>query len=106
MSAINSDRFEQICDDVWRDRASVLTDRGHLRGEAALVRAVYYRLCKAGGTPNQRIEDYDIEHMLLIYQRLIGGVLTEHAQPHFSGTPLLRKLVRQYLYEAGQSDEV
>lgn len=67
-------RFSQICDGVWRDRAQILTGRGILTGEAALVRAAYWRLCKAGGEPGQSSDDY---------------------------TPFLNELVRQYRDEGG-----
>ena len=104
MSAMNSEKFEQICDGVWRDRADILNGRDNLRGEAALVRAVYWRLCKAGGTPGKRVDDCEASRMLLIYQRLVGSVLTGYAHPQFDSTPFLKKLVRQYMYEAGQSN--
>ncbi len=103
MSAINSAKFGQICDGVWRDRATILAGRGSLRGEAALLRAVYWRLCKAGGGPGKSIENCDIEQMLLIYQQLVNSMLTQYAHPHFDGAPFLKKLVRQYKYEAEQS---
>jgi hypothetical protein len=103
MSTMNSEKFEQICDGVWGDRDAILTGRGNLRGEAALVRAVYWRLCKVSGMPGKSIENCDEEHMLLMYQRLVGYTLTEYARPHFDGTPFLKELVRRYMYEAGQS---
>lgn len=68
------ERFRLICDGVWRDRADILTDCGVLSGEATLVRAAYWRLCKVGGTPGQG-SDY---------------------------APFLDELVRQYRLEAGQ----
>jgi hypothetical protein len=74
MDILASKRFRQICDGVWRDRAQILTGRGILSGEAALVRAAYWRLCKAGGTPGQSSDDY---------------------------TPFLNELVRQYRDEGG-----
>ena len=98
---MNPEKFRQICDAVWHDRAAILTRRGILSGEAALVRAVYWRLCKAGGTPGRSIEDCDTGHMLLIYQRLIGSTLTQDSQPHFDGAPFLKELVRRYMHEAG-----
>jgi len=48
MTTIDSAQFETICDFVWNDRATVLRGRGSLSGEATLVRAVFWRLCKAG----------------------------------------------------------
>jgi hypothetical protein len=104
MSAMNSEKFRKICDGVWRDRADILIGRDNLRGEAALVRAVYWRLCKTGGTPGKDIEDCDPEHMLLIYQRLVWGTLTAYARPRFDSAPFLRELVRRYMLEVGQSD--
>ena len=75
MDTLASKRFRQICDGVWRDRAQILMGRGtHLSGEAALVRAAYWRLCKAGGEPGQESDDY---------------------------TPFLNELVRQYRDEDG-----
>jgi hypothetical protein len=59
MDVMNSERLRHICDDVWRERAAILSDRGILSGEAALVRAVYWRLCKAGDSPPpQNSDDY------------------------------------------------
>lgn len=101
MSVINSEEFERICDGVWRDRADVLMGRGILSGEAALVRAVYWRLCKAGGKPGKSIEGSDTAHLFLIYRQLVGGTLTQYAHPHFDGAPFLEELVRRYRDEAG-----
>jgi hypothetical protein len=75
MDVVTSEKVRQICDGVWRDRATILTGRGFLSGEAALVRAVYWRLCKVGDRPGQSSDDY---------------------------APFLRELVRQYRDEAGQ----
>jgi hypothetical protein len=41
--------------------------------------------------------------MLLIYQRLVGNMLTQYAHPQFVGEPFLKGLVRQYMYETGQN---
>ena len=101
---MNSEKFEQICDGVWRDRADILTGRDNLRGEAALVRAVYWRLCKAGGAPGKSIDLCEPDHLLLIYQRLVGNVITQCAHPQFDSALFLKKLVRQYMYEASQSN--
>jgi hypothetical protein len=58
MSRISATQFGEICDGVWRDRADVLSGRGSLDDEAALVRAVYWRLRKAGADPDQSIDDH------------------------------------------------
>ena len=67
------------------------------------MRAVYWRLCNAGGTPGKDIEDCDSSHLSLIYQRLVGGTLTEYASPPFDSAPFLKELVRRYMSEVGQS---
>lgn len=103
MSAMNAEKFERLCDDVWRDRADIMMARGQLRGEAALLRTVYCRLGATVGTPGGDIEAGDPGHMLLIYKRLIGGTLTKYPHPHFDSSPFLTKLVRQYMYEVGQN---
>lgn len=56
--AMNSEKFGKICDGVWRDRASILSIGGAVSGEAALVRAVYWRLCKAGGEPDRSLSEH------------------------------------------------
>lgn len=76
MSTAASENLKQICNDVWRDRSSILTDCGDLGGETALIRAVYWRLCKAGHEPDSQ---------------------------HIADAPLLKELVRQYRDETGQS---
>jgi len=73
---INPEKIRQICDGVWRDRAAVLTDRGVLSAEDALMRAAYWRLCKAGGESGRSLDDY---------------------------APFFDELVRQYRDEVAQS---
>lgn len=96
MSAINSETFGQICEGVWQNRASILAGRGNCSGEVALLRAVYWRLCKVGGESGQVSDEYDTDHMLLAYQRLIGHTLAEHASPRFDGAPFLDELLQRY----------
>jgi hypothetical protein len=96
MSAINSDMFGNICDGVWQSRATILAGRGNCSGEVALLRAVYWRLCKAGGESGQIANDCDADHLLLAYQRLISRTLAQHASPRFDGAPFLDELLRRY----------
>jgi hypothetical protein len=96
MSAINSEMFSHICDGVWQSRATILAGRGNCSGEVALLRAVYWRLCKAGGESGQVADDCDADHMLLAYQRLINRTLSQHASPRFDGAPFLDELLRRY----------
>jgi len=77
MKIADSEKVKQICDGVWHDRAAILAMRGVLSDEAALARAVYWRLRKAGHQPGESIEDC---------------------------APFLRELVRQYRDEAAQRD--
>jgi hypothetical protein len=99
MSTINSEKFGRICDGVWRDRAAILSGRGILSGEAALLRAVYWRLCKAGVAQGQSMEDCDEEQMLSVYQHLVGSMLKQNAHPPFDGAPHLKELVRRSIDE-------
>ena len=75
MSTADSETLGRICSDVWRDRAGIIADCGALNGETALLRAVYWRLRKVGGEPDQRVAD----------------------------AAQLKELVRQYRDETGQS---
>jgi hypothetical protein len=75
MKATNSEKCKQICREVWLDRANILTGNDGLSGETALVRAVYWRLCKTGDEPEQSLAD----------------------------TPFLKELVQQYRDETAQS---
>jgi hypothetical protein len=73
---MDQQKIRHICEGVWHDRAAILSGRGILSGEAALVRAAYWRLCKAGGWPSPRADDY---------------------------APYMDELVRQYRGEVAQS---
>jgi hypothetical protein len=105
MGANKSEKFKRVCDGVWHDRESILSGRGGLSGEAALMRAVYWRLCKAWGGSGTATDCTDRGRMFLDYQRLVRILLTQHAGSHFDGTPLLNELVRQYREETGQAAE-
>ena len=69
------EKCRQICREVWHDRANILNGHSDVNGETALVRAVYWRLCKTGDQPDQNMGD----------------------------TPLLRELVQQYRDEMAKS---
>lgn len=58
MSTISEEKLGQICDDVWRDRAAILSRCAGLDEEDALARALYWRICKAGGDPGRDVSDY------------------------------------------------
>lgn len=54
---VTADKIRQVCDGVWRDRATILETRGATSGEEALVGAAYWRLCNAGRSPGSSIAD-------------------------------------------------
>ena len=95
VNTINSEQFGDICNGVWRDRASVLRGRGQLSGEAALVRAVYWRLCKAGVKPASAENDSS-KHTILTYQSVVGRMLERNAGPSFDGASFLKELIERY----------
>jgi len=101
MSTITSEQFAEICNDVWRDRAALLSDRGFLTAEAALVRAVYWRLCKAGVQPKKSIENYSSDQTVLTYELVIECVLELSANPRFKSAPFINELVVRYQNEVG-----
>jgi hypothetical protein len=104
---VASDKFKRVCDQVWRDREAILTRRGCLTGEAALMRAVYWRLCKAWGGVSTCGEDgSQAGQTLFNYQRLVSIMLTQNVGPYYDGSALLNELVRQYREEAVHSAEI
>jgi hypothetical protein len=99
MTTISSEQFEKICSEVWRDRADVLRGRDLLSGEAALVRAVYWRLCKAGVKPSSSGEHYGSLQTTLAYKLGVGRLLKLSARPQFDEAPFLNDLVDRYKTE-------
>ena len=91
-----------MCDGVWSDRAAVLRDRGVLSGDVALVRAVFWRLCKAGVRPDTDAENYDTKPTILAYQLVVSRMLEVNARPAFDGAQILRELVERYQNEAAE----
>ena len=105
MNTTASEKFKRVCDQVWRDRDVILIGRGSLSGEAALMRAVYWRLCKTWGGVSTCTEGSYTGQRLFTYQRLVSIMLTQHAGPHYDGVPWLNELVRHYREESGQAAE-
>jgi hypothetical protein len=101
LGAITADQFRIICNGVWNDRAGVLADRGSLSGESALMRAVYWRLCKNGAV-YEKAESYSLAETALTYEKVIGCVLEFNATPHFDGAPFLQELRKLYENEASR----
>lgn len=102
-AAVASDKFKRVCDQVWRDREAVLSRRGCLTGEAALMRAVYWRLCKAWGGASACEDGSQQGQTLFAYQRLVSILLTQNVGPYYDGAQLLNEMVRQYRDEAVHS---
>jgi len=100
---INSDQFQEICNGVWRDRATLLNGRGFLSGEAALMRAVYWRLSKAGIKPTVSAENYGSPRTASSYKMGVSCMLEIHGRPRFDGTQYLSVLVQRYKNEERES---
>jgi hypothetical protein len=97
---ISSEQFGEICSGVWRDRTAIVGGRGFLSPEAALVRAVYWRLCKAGVKPSgSSSENYGSGQTVLTYKIVVEYVLELGANPRFDGAPFLSELVERYQTE-------
>lgn len=103
MSTINSDQFGEICNAVWRDRAAVLRGCGSLSGEATLVRAVFWRLCKAGVKTKGCSENDGSKPTILAYQLLVGRMLEAGGRPAFDSEPILKELVERYTNEVSST---
>ena len=103
MNTINAKQFEEICDRVWSDRASLLRGSGKLSGEAALVRAVFWRLCKAGIKSKGCAHPTGSPPQLLAYQLVVVQMLKTSSQPAFDGAPFLNALIGRYQDEVGEA---
>jgi len=99
MTTINSEQFGELCDAVWRDREAVLGGCGSLSGEATLVRAVFWRLCKAGLNPKGSTDSDPPKPQMLAYQLVVGRMLKANGRPAFDGAPILNALVERYANE-------
>lgn len=104
MSTINAKQFEEICDRVWSDRLSLLRGSGKLSGEAALVRAVFWRLCKAGVKTKGCADTAGSTPALLAYQLLVVQMLKAGSRPAFDASTILDSLIVRYQNEHGQTD--
>ena len=103
MTTINSEQFGEICNAVWRDRAAILTGRGSLSGEATLVRAVFWRLCKVGLKTRGPAENDSSKPEIVAYQSGVFRILAANARPAFDSAPILGELVNRYKTEVGSS---
>jgi len=99
MKTINSEQFGELCNAVWRDRATVLSGRGSLSGEATLVRAVFWRLCKAGLKTKGGAENDNSRTENLAYQLVVSRMLEVNGRPAFDSAPILKELLDRYQVE-------
>ena len=100
-TTIDSERFEEICSKVWEDRSTVLTGRGLLSGEAALVRAVYWRLRKSAPLPANSIESCDWPQTVSAYQLRVRRLLELSGDPKLDCDQFLDELLHRYEFESG-----
>jgi hypothetical protein len=100
---ISAEQFQAICNGVWRDRAVLLKGRGFLSGEAALMRAVYWRVSKAGIKPILSPEDYSFPRTAASYELGVSCLLEVHGRPRFNGSQYLKELVQHYRNELRES---
>ena len=101
---INAKQFEEICDRVWSEHAAVLRGSGKLSGEATLVRAVFWRLCKAGIKTRGCADTDGPTPALLAYQLIVAQMLKTGARPAFDGAPILDALIDRYRKETVESE--
>ena len=100
MTTIDAKQFEEICERVWSDRAAVLKGSGELSGDATLVRAVFWRLCKAGIKAKGCVTD-GFTSPQLAYRLVVVRMLNRSGRPAFDSAPILNELVERYQNEVG-----
>jgi hypothetical protein len=103
MSTISSEQFGELCNAVWRDRVAILKGQGNLSGEATLVRAVFWRLCKAGIKTKGCADSDSSKPPFDAYQIVVGRMLEVSGRPAFDSAPIMTDLVTRYKNEVGQS---
>ena len=102
MSTISSEQFGELCNAVWRDRAAILRGQGSLSGEATLVRAVFWRLCKAGIKTKGCAGSDSSKPPLDAYQLVVSRMLELSGRPAFDSAAMMTDLVTRYQNEVGQ----
>lgn len=100
MTTINSEKFAEICSKVWLDRSAVLTGRGLLSGEGALVRAVYWRLRNLAALPANSTENYGSPQTVSAYRMGVGRLLEVNGHPNFDGSQFIDELLHRYEHES------
>jgi hypothetical protein len=67
-----------------------------LSGEATLVRAVFWRLCKAGLKTKGCAENDVSKREILAYQLVVARMLEVSGRPVFDSAPILQELLDRY----------
>lgn len=101
MTTIDAEQFEEMCERVWSDRATVLKGSGELSGDATLIRAIFWRLCKAGIKAKGCVNTDGSTPPLLAYQLVVVRMLNRSGRPAFDSAPILKELVERYQNEVG-----
>ena len=101
MTIIDSKQFEEICERIWRDRATVLKGSGQLNGDATLMRAVFWRLCKAGIKAKGCVHTDGATSPLLAYRLVVARMVNRSGRPAFDCAPVLNELLERYQNEVG-----
>jgi len=94
MSRIDSEKLESICNEVFRDRSSVVEGRGFLSVEAALARAVYWRLCKSTVFRSSSSEKYGAQ-TFSTYRLAVNCLIELNGRPSFDCGPFLEELIQR-----------
>ncbi len=100
ITTIKQERFAEICSKVWLDRSAVLTGRGLLSGEGALVRAVYWRLRNLAALPANSTENYGSPQTVSDYRMGVGRLLEINGQPNFDCSQFIDELLHRYEHES------
>ena len=100
ITTINQERFAKICSKVWLDRSAVLTGRGLLSGEGALVRAVYWRLRNLAALPANSTENYGSPQTVSDYRMGVGRLLEINGYPNFDCSKFIDELLHRYEHES------
>jgi hypothetical protein len=95
MLTIDTERLEAVCSEVWRDRSAVFEGRGFLSFQAALARAVYWRLRKTTAARIDNNENYVACQTFSTYYKAVNCLLELNARPPFDSAPFLHDLIQR-----------
>ena len=105
MGTINTDKLEAVCHEVWHDRSSVLQGRGFLSVDAALARAVYWRLCKSTPLRTGSSENYGTSQTFSTYHLAVNCLIELNSRPPFDSAPFLEALIQRCQGEVSHGEE-